>query len=282
MRYLFLAVIMACVSIQASAMEVSLKNQNSLITAINGCDLEGFELLSSQGGFDPMQHARKGAKNEYVPLDNSPLSIALKRHSSYPHARCFAIIEKLIRLGADPFVATFPGGGGPLGDALGLFPHHSKEALEYFDFLISIGKLDLKKGIKLTILNAEIDKAGTKNNDIYFDYVLSEPTLLMLISQNAGGDWGWTKSMTDKPEYLNIIQRSDINANNKKGKTALMYSVKNKFALPHTQMLLENGADPSIKDSQGKTAMDYALANGNIEAAKLIRSFNSSAPAISQ
>jgi ankyrin repeat protein len=285
MRYLFLAVMFACVSIQASA-EVSPKNQNALDTAIRSCDLEGFDLLSSQGGFDPMLHARKGDKDQGMLLDRSPLSIAV---TAYCRKDWLAIIEKLIRQGADPFVAIFAGGlSGPLDTMLTALSSGSKDSLNYFDLLIRLGKLDLQKGIKLTILNAESVKTDIKNGlrndsnynqmyrDDYSDLVLSEPTLLMLIS----GVWGGPRP--DMDGYLNIIQRSDINAKNKAGKTALMYSVKNKYVLPHTQMLLENGADPSIKDSQGKTALDYALEKGNIDAAKLIRSFNSNAPAISQ
>ena len=36
-------------------------------------------------------------------------------------------------------------------------------------------------------------------------------------------------------------------------------------------LLLEHGADKSIKDSNGKTAYDYAIENGNIEFAKLLK-----------
>jgi len=37
------------------------------------------------------------------------------------------------------------------------------------------------------------------------------------------------------------------------------------------KFLLENGADKSIKDNDGKTAYDYAVENGNTELAELLK-----------
>ena len=66
----------------------------------------------------------------------------------------------------------------------------------------------------------------------------------------------------------------DINALSADGKTPLIvYSVSkvNDRKADDLVFLLENGADKTIKDNDGKTAYDYAVSNGNTELAELLK-----------
>jgi len=51
---------------------------------------------------------------------------------------------------------------------------------------------------------------------------------------------------------------ADVNQQNVKGRTPLMVSVIAGCPLPVVAKLLEQGADPSVKNYQRKTVMDYA------------------------
>ena len=54
------------------------------------------------------------------------------------------------------------------------------------------------------------------------------------------------------------------------GKTSLIIAAKEGSHGAY-KLLLEYGADKSIKDNEGKTAYDYAVENGNTEIAELLK-----------
>jgi len=69
---------------------------------------------------------------------------------------------------------------------------------------------------------------------------------------------------------------ADVNARDKKGKTALMYAADGFCSLDGLRLLLETGADPQLKDNQGQTALDLARASntfGAKERAELLEGF---------
>jgi len=55
-----------------------------------------------------------------------------------------------------------------------------------------------------------------------------------------------------------------------KGKTPLMWGAREN-SLGAVKLLLEHGADKSIKDNEGKTAYNYAIEGGNREVAELLK-----------
>ncbi len=83
-------------------------------------------------------------------------------------------------------------------------------------------------------------------------------------------------------ERLNIIQQlhycdaSSINEQNNKGKTAFM----NVSFLSHLEkqdtitLLLESGADPTIRDNENRTAADIVRSKGNEDLAKFIENYS--------
>lgn len=68
---------------------------------------------------------------------------------------------------------------------------------------------------------------------------------------------------------INNYQLS-IDKINENGQTPLMMGAKNN-AMDTVKLLLEHGADKSIKDNNGKTAYDLAVENGNMDIAELLK-----------
>ena len=61
-----------------------------------------------------------------------------------------------------------------------------------------------------------------------------------------------------------------------KGKTPLMYAAQYASSTETIKVLLDNGAKPGIRDSEGKTAFDYAKINSNLKRDDVYWSLNSS------
>ena len=70
----------------------------------------------------------------------------------------------------------------------------------------------------------------------------------------------------------NLINKYNltIDAINEYGETPLMMSAENN-AIDTAKLLLEHGADRSIKNNDGKTAYDLALEKGHTELAELLK-----------
>ena len=55
------------------------------------------------------------------------------------------------------------------------------------------------------------------------------------------------------------------------GETALICAAKRDNGISAIKVLLDHGADKTIKDDNGKTAYDYAVENGNTELAEVLK-----------
>ena len=71
-------------------------------------------------------------------------------------------------------------------------------------------------------------------------------------------------------EFLIKSHYFDINSKDLAGDTALIVATKNDQA-EILQLLIELGADKSLKDSNGMTAYDYAMERGSLEIADLLK-----------
>jgi ankyrin repeat protein len=83
------------------------------------------------------------------------------------------------------------------------------------------------------------------------------------------GDTTRVKELLARVPDIHKIGIDYVNATSSNGSTPLHYAAYN----GHTdvvKLLLENGADPSIKDNTGKTTADIARENGRIEIANMI------------
>lgn len=71
-----------------------------------------------------------------------------------------------------------------------------------------------------------------------------------------------------------LLTRISPNAQTKSGVTPLMLAAQGGH-LPVIRLLLRHGADPDLKDQQGRTARDYALRSGQRNAARLLGNVSS-------
>lgn len=73
-------------------------------------------------------------------------------------------------------------------------------------------------------------------------------------------------------EYILELGLCDIDAVcGSEGETALICAAKRDNGISAIKVLLDHGADKTIKDDNGKTAYDYAIENGNTELAELLK-----------
>lgn len=251
-------------------------NQKAFIEAIKTCDADALDLIAMQGRFDPNGEIYTGK----VAVDYEAHKLLVAEMSNDGRGKgCLRNIDKLLELGVNPLKVYFSNASSVRHDGaiISLISMGEKGANKGFfsllDVFMKYKYVDFKTGIKLKITN---DPNSLRNlNETQLDSLndlKNEPTLLMLQSSIR-------MNLPFAEVFNEIISKSDINARNKGGKTALMYSVKvpiDRSWLQITKVLLERGADPTIKDKKGNTAFDYAMEYGNIEAAKLLKSFKQS------
>ncbi len=99
----------------------------------------------------------------------------------------------------------------------------------------------------------ELKKAVKENNDLMYKDIRGRTTLMYAITDNNAND-------LKNVEMLNYLLQNkvDINAQDKEGKTALMFAVT-KRCPSAVEFLLKNGADINIQDNAGNTALMYAV-----------------------
>ncbi len=156
------------------------------------------------------------------------------------NANRFSIAKLLLEKGADPFAVQKT--TSPLEKTLVVLDSDDeqtiKEGFELFKYLIEQQvDLDIRQGNE----NALTFAAHYGNENVVVFFV--------------------------KQKYF------DVNSKDLAGDTALIVAVKNNQT--HiTQVLLDLGADKSLKDAKGKTAYDYAVERGFVDLAELLKTGN--------
>ncbi|HBR27096.1 MAG TPA: quinoprotein dehydrogenase-associated putative ABC transporter substrate-binding protein [Rhizobiales bacterium] len=96
--------------------------------------------------------------------------------------------------------------------------------------------------------------------------------LMVAAAQTAPAEGAMFLPSSTRPIDIakSLIERgANVNAQSTKGVTALMIAATHNNP-PMIGLLMESGADASLKDDQGQTATDVATRNGNIESAQAI------------
>ena len=233
--------------------------QQELSNALIGNDFDRIKFLLS-----------KGADVNTVDLQNwTPLtSSARQRHDK--------TIEMLIELGADPNKVD---GNGltPLAAAL------MRDHVPSIEVLIEKGAdVDVpgQQGYRpLTLALAEQKYEAAKalmagGADVSHAASGQDLTPLMIVAAQTGPAEGsiflpGSARPTDVAKVL-VERGAKVDAQASNGMTALMVAASNNSA-PMIGLLMDAGADPSIKNARGETAEDVADLNNNQEAAQAIR-----------
>ncbi|ETI70294.1 ankyrin repeat domain-containing protein [Neobacillus vireti] len=94
-----------------------------------------------------------------------------------------------------------------------------------------------------------------------------------LDKDNEGNNILYSAAMNgrkDIVDYLLLESKEGLNDKNDMGKTALIIAAEYGYT-DIVKMLLNNGADPSLKSNEGKTALEYALHWNHEEIIKLLK-----------
>ena len=209
---------------------------------------------------------------------NQPLNILSPGMwgSQFPLAKAceygnYDIIAALLEKGADPN-QFIEGDWSPME---AVFVRRHSNRLEIAKLLIEYGAdPDLcGSGTPALFLEAELILWGAENEE------LSNSIISLLIDSGAN-----PVNSTDHYSILHYSAhgncllvtdslinnyRLPIDTINNSGQTPLMMSAKNN-AIDTAKLLLDCGADESIRDNNGKTAYDLALEFGNVEMEKLL------------
>ncbi len=200
----------------------------------------------------------------WTPLTNA----ARQRHDK--------TVDLLVELGADP---NKHDGNGMTPLAAALYRDHVptiKALIKHDASLEEPGQDDFRPlALALAEQKYEAGKAlmdGGANVSVASG--AQDLTPLMIVAAQTGPAEGsiflpGSKRPTDIAQAL-IDAGANIDAQAKNGMTALMIAAANNSA-PMIGLLMAAGADPSVKNSQGKTAEDVANLNNNKEASQAIR-----------
>ncbi|MEZ5828176.1 MAG: quinoprotein dehydrogenase-associated putative ABC transporter substrate-binding protein [Hyphomicrobiales bacterium] len=238
--------------------------QQELSNALIANDPERIKYLLSKGA-----DVNKPDLQGWTPLT----SAARQRHDQ--------TIALLIELGADPNKAD-ENGLTPLAAAL------MRDHVPSIKTLVEHGaKLDVPgqqgyRPLALALAEKKFEAAKALMDtgaDVSVASGEEKLTPLMIIAAQTGPAEGsiflpGSTRPTDIAKVL-VEHGADINAQAANGMTALMIAATNNSA-PMIGLLMDAGADPAIKNAQGKTAEDVANLNGNQEAAQAIKVLSAS------
>jgi quinoprotein dehydrogenase-associated probable ABC transporter substrate-binding protein len=229
-----------------------------LSNALIANDLDRVKFLVGKGA-DVSQPDNQG----WTPL----ISAARQRHDD--------MIKLLIELGADVNLAKSDG-------TTPLIAAASRDHVPSIKVLLEHGA-DIEKpgpqGFRALPLAIADDNYEAAKALIEAGAKVNEPSgaegltpLMVAAAQTAPAEGAMFLPSSTRPIDIakSLIERgANVNAQSTKGVTALMIAATHNNP-PMIGLLMESGADASLKDDQGQTATDVATRNGNIESAQAI------------
>jgi quinoprotein dehydrogenase-associated probable ABC transporter substrate-binding protein len=229
-----------------------------LSNALIANDLDRVKFLVGKGA-DVSQPDNQG----WTPL----ISAARQRHDD--------MIKLLIELGADVNLAKSDG-------TTPLIAAASRDHVPSIKVLLEHGA-DIEKpgpqGFRALPLAIADDNYEAAKALIEAGAKVNEPSgaegltpLMVAAAQTAPAEGAMFLPSSTRPIDIakSLIERgANVNARSTKGVTALMIAATHNNP-PMIGLLMESGADASLKDDQGQTATDVATRNGNIESAQAI------------
>jgi quinoprotein dehydrogenase-associated probable ABC transporter substrate-binding protein len=229
-----------------------------LSNALIANDLDRVKFLVGKGA-DVNQPDNQG----WTPL----ISAARQRHDD--------MIKLLIELGADVNLAKSEG-------TTPLIAAASRDHVPSIKVLLEHGA-DIEKpgpqGFRALPLAIADDNYEAAKALIEAGAKVNEPSgaegltpLMVAAAQTAPAEGAMFLPSSTRPIDIakSLIERgANVNAQSTKGVTALMIAATHNNP-PMIGLLMESGADASLKDDQGQTATDVATRNGNIESAQAI------------
>jgi quinoprotein dehydrogenase-associated probable ABC transporter substrate-binding protein len=243
--------------------------QQELSNALIANDAERIKFLISKGA-----DVNKPDLQGWTPLTNA----ARQRHDK--------TVDLLIELGADP--NKYDGNGiTPLAAALMRDHVPSIKALVKHGANLEEPGQDGFRPLALALAEKKYEAAKALMDggaDVSISSGNDGLTPLMLVAAQTGPAEGsiflpGSTRPTDIAKAL-VAAGADIDAQAENGMTALMIAAANNSA-PMIGLLMDAGADPTVKNARGQTAEDVANFNNNKEASQAIRVLSLSRASVS-
>lgn len=184
----------------------------------------------------------------------------------------YEIIESLLKKGTDPN-KFLEGNYSPI-EVVFVSEHSNR---------LEIAKLLIEYGADVNLCGSRIPALFLEAGSILWevkDEELSNEIITFLLDNgaktvNENDNYSilhYTVHCNSKLISENLINNYQLSIDkiNENGQTPLMMGAKNN-AMDTVKLLLEHGADKSIKDNNGKTAYDLAVENGNMDIAELLK-----------
>lgn len=272
------------------------KNQPTLIGALRQCDDEMVNMVLQRGGVDLKTNEAMGSAFGGLFYPNGEPGDP----SSYIN-KCLSNVDKLLSAGvqlnryADLDLLA---GNGDVFDLLvslvGSAGHEGAPSLDK-ERMANPNNVAVRGVRVLKIMEKHghdfrkvIQPVFEGRSDGYFKKPAREDVnLLMRLSSNGRFQrYAGLVASKQNPFVISmmffawVLNETPVDAVNSRGKTALMFAAQNGnkplssdviSAASLIEFLLEKGADKNIKDKNGKTALDYALESGDLNAAKLLK-----------
>jgi len=194
-----------------------------------------------------------------------PLVYACGKHN-------YEVVEALLKKGADPN-KYLEGGWSPIEATLSTRN----------DNRLEIAKLLIEYGANVNLYGSEsalfLEAMHLRSTDTEVEEAISMEVICLLLDNGASpiSDDGYSilhlSATGNKVEMTRIlIDKYGLNVNftDPDGMTPLMLGAKDN-AIDTVKLLIEKGADISIKDAAGKTAYDYAVEKGFTALAELLK-----------
>lgn len=128
------------------------------------------------------------------------------------------------------------------------------------------------EGVEMTTLMAALLQHGT--NPEIIQLLIDGGADVNAINKGGGSVLLFAVTMDSSPEIINILISAGARVDEILGKnslTALMLAARNSKDPGVLNVLLDAGADTSIKNKQGKTALDFARENENIKNSDVLK-----------
>jgi ankyrin repeat protein len=230
---------------------------------------------NNQNKVENLLKSKFGNVNSKLFMSDSFAKITDSNNPTPFYEACFIgnyeIVKMLINAGAkintnEPIMK-----GTPLGVALS---NINENRIAIANLLIDNGA-DVSDGISYVFRSTNLNKNGSKNIikekeefDLFIKMV-NKGASLSIVYKEGNGILHISAMMDNLQvvKYLVQSQKKDVNMIDNSGRTPIFYCQD----VDTARFLLENGSDKTLKDKHGKTAYDYAIADGKVELAKLLK-----------
>lgn len=263
------------------------RNQKGFLAAVGNCDIGMAKMIADRGGVDFSDPEIMYSVFSRIP--NLGDDVTQKGVDD-----CIATVDLCLKKGASPVTAAYPRARTPIEQFLTDTVFSGSQKFGPND--VKRAKMPTNVAVRGVKVLQTLEANGydfrkpfiTRSTDKNAPRPEAKNALMHLASSHGLTYQAAQFSRSNDPSitmmfFSWVFSNSPINAINENGKTALMMAAESQgkpsrdvfqtvvSAAPLIKIMVKDGADKSIKDKNGKTALDYAIEAGDLDAAKLLQ-----------